>query len=124
MLSTLAEQDLTGLFDIVAMRIHTKVTSVPRTIIGWWSAAIFTWLISVPLCFGLAHDLVSAPPPNLQTWKTVAELLPVGPILVALTIALVAALGRRKSSRVAAVAAQGLLWCSIAIVLLAIPKAS
>jgi hypothetical protein len=80
----------------------------------------FMWLVSIPLCFLLASDLVSAPPPNLQTWKTVAELLPVLPVLVALAAAVVA---RYRKSNALLIGAQGLLWCSVAVVLVAIPKA-
>lgn len=87
--------------------------------IAWLTGAILLWLVSIPLCFWLASDLVSAPPPSLQTWKTVAELLPGFPILVAIAVAVAARL-RRKDALV--VGAQGLLWCSAAVVFLAIPK--
>jgi hypothetical protein len=89
----------------------------------WWTAAIVIWLITIPLCSMLAHDLVAGPPPNLQTWKTVAELLPALPILVAVTGGVLAALRGQSRSNVFVVAAKYLLWCSAAVALLAIPKA-
>jgi hypothetical protein len=97
-----------------------KVTAAATV---WWTAAIFIWLITIPFCLMLAHDLVAGPPPNLQTWKTVAELLPTLPILVAVTGGVVAALRGRSRSSVSVVAAKYLLWCSAAVALLAIPKA-
>jgi len=88
-----------------------------------WSAAIFFWLISIPLCLGLANDLVAAPAPGLQSWKAFAVLLPALSILVALIAASAVALRTRSSSVVVMAAAQALLWCSAVVVLLAIPKA-
>lgn len=90
---------------------------------AWWTAAIVMWLITVPLCLILAHDLVAGPPPNLQTWRTVAELLPVLPVLVALTYGVVAVLRGQSRGKVFVVAAKCLLWGSAAVALLAIPKA-
>ena len=89
----------------------------------WWAVASFAWLVSIPLCLLLAHDLVSGPPPNLRTWVIVAEFLP----LVAITTAVLSAgvtLLRRGAPMLASInAAKGLLWCSIVIVLIAVPKA-
>lgn len=81
------------------------------------------WLFTIPLCLMLAHDLIGAPGPNLQTWKIVAELLPVLPILGAFAIAVVAALRKQPLANALLVAAKVLLWCSVAVVLVAIPKA-
>jgi hypothetical protein len=97
-----------------------KVTAAATV---WWTAAVVIWLITIPLCSMLAHDLVAGPPPNLQTWKTVAELLPALPILVAVTGGVVAALRGQSRSNAFVVTAKYLLLCSAAVALLAIPKA-
>ncbi len=97
-----------------------KVTAAATV---WWTAAIVIWLITIPFCLMLAHDLVAGPPPNLQTWKTVAELLPALSILVAVTGGVVSVLRGQSRNNVLVVAAKYLLWCSAAVALLAIPKA-
>ena len=97
-----------------------KVTAAATV---WWTAAMDIWLITSPLCLMLAHDLVAGPPPNLQTWKTVAERLPALPILVAVTGGVVAALRGQSRRKVFVVTAKYLLWCSAAVALMAIPKA-
>ena len=102
---------------------RNDAASLKGRAILWWAIASFVWLVSIPLCRGLAHDLVSAPPPSLQTWVVVAEWLPlfaVGTAAVSGSITLV----RRGGPIVAWTnAAKGLLWCSVLIVLIAIPKA-
>jgi hypothetical protein len=89
----------------------------------WWAAGSFIWILSIPLCLLLGHDLVSAPPPSLHTWVVVAEWLPV------LAIGSSAVCGAVTISRGAPSivgwinAGKGLLWCSIVIALIAAPKA-
>ena len=100
---------------------HLVVRST--TIWLWWVAAGTVWLITIPLCAVLSQDLVDAPPPSLETWKNVAALLPVVAILVALMTATIARLRRRSSAIALGLAAKGLLWASIAIALVAVPKA-
>jgi hypothetical protein len=105
------------------MKAHVRTMNPRATATIWWTAAFFMWLFSIPLCLMLAHDLIGAPGPNLQTWKIVAELLPVLPILGAFAIAVVGALRKRPLANTLLVAAKVLLWCSVAVVLVAIPKA-
>jgi hypothetical protein len=105
------------------MKTHVRTMNPRASATLWWTAAIFMWLFSIPLCLMLARDLIGAPGPNLQTWKTVAELLPVLPILGTFVILVVAALRKRPLANALLLAAKVLLWCSVAVVLVAIPKA-
>jgi len=89
----------------------------------WWAIASFVWFVSIPLCLLLAHDLDSGPPPNLRTWVTVAEFLPVIAIPTAALSAGVTVLRRGAPMLASVNAAKGLLWCSVVIVLIALPKA-
>jgi len=89
----------------------------------WWAIGSFVWLLSIPFSLILGHDLVSAPPPSLQFWATVAEWLPLVPVITAAAYASVTLL--RRGTRLAAWvnAAKGLMWCSLVILVIALPKA-
>ncbi len=108
--------------DTSGVQSRNKAANLNGRAILWWAIASFVWLVSIPLCLLLAHDLVSAPPRSLQTWVVVAEWLPlfaVGTAAVSGSITL-----RRGAPMVAWTnAAKGLLWGSVLIVLIAIPKA-
>jgi hypothetical protein len=101
---------------------NTAANQKGRAIL-WWALASFVWLVSIPLCLLLAHDLVSAPPPSLQTWVVVAEWLPLFAVSSAAVFATITLLRRGAPIVVWINAAKGLLWCSVLIVLIAIPKA-
>ena len=91
--------------------------------IQWWAIASLVWLPSIPFSLILAHDLVSGPPPSLQFWVVVAEWLPLVPVGTAAISASITLL-RPDAAIVAWInAAKGLLWCSVLIDLIAIPKA-
>jgi hypothetical protein len=101
---------------------NTAANQKGRAIL-WWALASLVWLVSIPLCLLLAHDLVSAPPPSLQTWVVVAEWLPLFAVSTAAVSATITLL-RRGAPIVAWInGAKGLLWCSVLIVLIAVPKA-
>ena len=105
------------------MQSRSTAANLKGRAILWWAIGSLVWLVSIPLCLLLAHDLVSAPPPSLQTWVVVAEWLPLIAFSTAAVSGLITLL--RKGAPIVAWinAAKGLLWCSALIVLIAIPKA-
>jgi hypothetical protein len=105
--------------------VHSRSTAPNQKgkAILWWAIGSLVWLVSIPLCLLLARDLISAPPPSLQTWVVVAEWLPLIAVSTAAVSGLITLLRKGAPSVAWINGAKGLLWCSVLIVLIAIPKA-
>jgi len=71
----------------------------------------------------LARDVAATPQPNQESWVFVSEWLPAIPAAGALTAALIAVLIRRRWQPVAWAAVTTFLWLSVAIAVVAVPKA-
>ena len=89
----------------------------------WASSAVFTWSISVLGSIATASDIAALPQPNQQFWIAFvrySELLPVAVAVIAGTVLWAA---RRKWWAVVRAASHGLLWPSIGLIFLWVPKA-
>lgn len=89
----------------------------------WGAAGAWIWLMSVALSVTLAQDVAATPQSNREMWVGVSEWLPAIPLAGAILIGMIAMVRRRNPMAVALVFAKGLFWFSVAIAVLAIPKA-
>jgi hypothetical protein len=87
------------------------------------AAAAWIWTVDVFLSAILAQGVASTPQPNQQMWVVVSQSLPAIPVAGALIVAVVTMLATRRPRPNALASVNALLWLSIAVALLAVPKA-
>jgi hypothetical protein len=88
----------------------------------WVAGAVVSWLVSVMIAWFTAADIGDLPQPNQQLWIMVVLWSPTLPILSAIVVATILVALRRSWRLITVAAAQGLLWPSIGLALLLIPK--
>jgi hypothetical protein len=94
-----------------------------RAALVWTITGSCTWLVSLLVATFTADDIVAVPQPNQDLWVTLVRWSPALPIVSAALIGLIAIVFRRTWRSAGRFAAHGLLWPSVALVLLLIPKA-
>ncbi len=91
-------------------------------LVTWSAAAALLWLAGFGLSEGAANGIAAYPQPDQTLWVTFFRLVPLFPLLVAAGFACFVGIRRGLSYRIALRSVQVLLWGSIAVMFLGMPK--
>jgi hypothetical protein len=91
-------------------------------LVSWSAAAALLWLAGFGLSEGAANGIAAYPQPDQILWVTFFRLVPLIPLFIAAGYACFVGIRRGLSLRVALRSVQVLLWGSMALIFLAVPK--
>ena len=89
----------------------------------WAAAGAWVWTVCVWLSLELAQGVAATPQPNQAMWVAISEWLPAVPVGAAILRGLITLRKSRLRLPAALAAARAFLWFSVAVLILAIPKA-
>ncbi len=91
-------------------------------LVRWSVGAALLWLAALGTSEAASYGVATYPQPDQTLWVTIFRLVPLLPILFAAAFACFTATRRGLSLRVALRSVQVLLWSSVALIFLAVPK--
>ncbi len=91
-------------------------------LVRWSLAALVLWLGGLAISEGAASGIAAYPQPDQIFWVMFFRLVPLLPPLIAAGFAGFIGTRRGMSSKVALRSVQVLLWGSVALIFLAVPK--
>lgn len=89
----------------------------------WLAGGLVTWSVSLLVSIFTAAAIADVPQPNQQLWIAIVHWSPALPIAAALVAGTIFAAIRRNWRAAALAAAHGVLWPSLGLIFLWIPKA-